>query len=218
MNTLLTARLIDSALRPRSPEIIDSPDVLALVMDAMAHGVIVVKVDGSIAHENQAARGELNRERLLGRLGNKIVAAHSADAKLLQAAIGKAAAGKRGLITLTGGGCNLAIAVVPLKRDADPWECRVALFFARADVSQSGVFGFFARNHGLTQTEELVLTILCRGLSTPEIAVQMKVAVSTVRSHVRSLCAKTGSSGVRELVNRVALLPAVAPLPLTQVH
>jgi DNA-binding CsgD family transcriptional regulator len=32
-----------------------------------------------------------------------------------------------------------------------------------------------------------------------------------VRSHVRSLCAKTRSSGVRELVNRVAVLPPVAP-------
>ena len=39
----------------------------------------------------------------------------------------------------------------------------------------------------------------------------MKVAVSTVRSHVRSLCAKTQSSGVRELINRVAVLPPVAP-------
>jgi hypothetical protein len=28
---------------------------------------------------------------------------------------------------------------------------------------------------------------------------------------VRSLCAKTRSSGVRELVNRVAVLPPVAP-------
>jgi DNA-binding CsgD family transcriptional regulator len=56
-----------------------------------------------------------------------------------------------------------------------------------------------------------VLGILCQGYSAPEIAVQMNVAVSTVRSHVRSLCAKTRSSGVRELINRVAVLPPVAP-------
>jgi len=42
--------------------------------------------------------------------------------------------------------------------------------------------------------------------------------VSTIRSHVRSLCAKTGSSGVRELVNRVAVLPPVAPPDLARVH
>jgi DNA-binding NarL/FixJ family response regulator len=39
-----------------------------------------------------------------------------------------------------------------------------------------------------------VLAILCQGYSAPEIAVQLNVAVSTVRSHVRSLCAKTQST------------------------
>jgi DNA-binding CsgD family transcriptional regulator len=70
---------------------------------------------------------------------------------------------------------------------------------------------FFARSHGLTATEEHVLGILCHGFSAPQIAQQLNVAVSTVRSHVRSLCAKTRSSGVRELVNRVAVLPPLAP-------
>ena len=63
----------------------------------------------------------------------------------------------------------------------------------------------------LTATEEQVLGILCQGYSAPQAARQLKVAVSTVRSHVRSLCAKTRSNGVRELVSRVAVLPPVAP-------
>ena len=56
-----------------------------------------------------------------------------------------------------------------------------------------------------------MLGILCQGFSAPQVAAKLNVAVSTVRSHVRSLCAKTRSSGVRELVNRVAVLPPVAP-------
>jgi DNA-binding CsgD family transcriptional regulator len=83
--------------------------------------------------------------------------------------------------------------------------------FARASVCESLMLCFFARSYGLTVTEEHVLGILCQGYSAPEVAEQLKVAVSTVRSHVRSLCAKTRSSGVRELVNRVAVLPPVAP-------
>jgi DNA-binding CsgD family transcriptional regulator len=74
---------------------------------------------------------------------------------------------------------------------------------------------FFARTHGLTPTEEQVLTILCQGYSTPQIAVQLNVAVSTVRSHVRSMCAKTQSHGVRALVGKVAVLP---PLGMPRVH
>lgn len=88
-------------------------------------------------------------------------------------------------------------------------KARIALFFSRADLCEARMHALYARSCGLTETEELVLKILSRGLSTPEIAAQMKVTVSTVRSHVRSLCAKTGSSGVRELVSRLAVLPPV---------
>ena len=42
-----------------------------------------------------------------------------------------------------------------------------------------------------------------------EIAEQLDVAVSTVRSHVRSMCAKTHSNGVRALVGQVAVLPPI---------
>jgi DNA-binding CsgD family transcriptional regulator len=90
----------------------------------------------------------------------------------------------------------------------------VALMFSRPSVCGSLMLCFFARSHSLTTAEENVLAILCEGCSAPEIARKLKVAVSTVRSHVRSLCAKTRSSGVRELVNRVAMLPPLAPAPL----
>lgn len=219
MNTLLTAGLLDASLPQDATRPHAGPDVLSLLIDVLGHGVIVVSERGQIIHANRAARTELNRHRVLNQVGWEVHAMTPADCKILQSALGKAGvAGKRSLINLSGAGLTLTLAVVPLKPDADAWGARIALFFARAEVCESGMFGFFARSYGLTQTEEQVLAILCRGLSTPEIAVQLKVAVSTVRSHVRSLCAKTGSSGVRELVNRVAVLPPVAPVHLAQIH
>lgn len=218
MNTLLTAGFLDASLPQDATRPHAGPDVLSLLVDVLGHGVIVVGEHGQIIHANRAARTELNRHRVLNRVGGEVHAMTPADCKTLQNALGKAVAGKRSLINVSGAGLTLTLAVVPLKPDADAWDARIALLFARAEVCESGMFGFFARSYGLTQTEEQVLAILCRGLSTPEIAVQLKVAVSTVRSHVRSLCAKTGSSGVRELVNRVAVLPPVAPLHLAQIH
>lgn len=218
MNTLLTAGFLDASLPQDATRPHAGPDVLSLLVDVLGHGVIVVGERGQIIHANRAARTELNRHRVLNRVGGEVHAMTPADCKTLQNALGKAVAGKRSLINVSGAGLTLTLAVVPLKSDVDAWDARIALFFARAEVCESGMFGFFARSYGLTQTEEQVLAILCRGLSTPEIAVQLKVAVSTVRSHVRSLCAKTGSSGVRELVNRVAVLPPVAPLHLAQIH
>ena len=75
---------------------------------------------------------------------------------------------------------------------------------------------FFARGHALTPTEEKVLAVLCQGHSAPQVARRLGVAVSTVRSHVRSLCAKTRTNSVRELVSKVATLPPVAPALLIE--
>jgi DNA-binding CsgD family transcriptional regulator len=185
---------------------------LALLMDELAHGILVTDVQGRLLHANQAARHELGRGRVLATRHGVLLAATPDDGKTLQEALAKAAGGKRSLITLKAGdGAALTLAAVPLKTEVPGQSARIALLFARASVCESLMLCFFARSHGLTPTEEHVLGILCQGFSAPQIAAQMNVAVSTVRSHVRSLCAKTRSSGVRELVNRVAVLPPVAP-------
>ena len=220
MNTLLNAGFLEltPSLLPGAPHGEEGQDVLSLLMDTLAHGVVVVSDRAQVIHANKSARKELDLCRVLRDMAGEIHAVNPLDGKALQTALAKAMAGKRSLVTMTGEGLSLMLAVVPLAPARGLWSSRIALFLSRPEVCESGMVGFFARSHGLTQTEEQVLTILCRGLSTPEIAVQMKVAVSTIRSHVRSLCAKTGSSGVRELVNRVAVLPPVAPPDLARVH
>ena len=194
------------------------PSLLACLVDELAHGMLVVSAQGKILHANQAARRELDRAVVLGWERGELKLVMPADAKAFQNAMGKAIGGKRGLLKLSAEGVEFTLALIPLQRQVGIPCDRIALVLSSVGISESGVFGAFARNHGLTHTEEQVLVFLCRCLSTPEIATQMKVAVSTVRSHVRSLCAKTASSGVRELVNRVAVLPPIAPSPLGQIH
>jgi DNA-binding CsgD family transcriptional regulator len=104
-------------------------------------------------------------------------------------------------------GWSLSVAVVPLRGETSPHGAMLGLFLSRTAVCDSLMLCFFARTHGLTNSEEQVLAILCQGYSAPEVATQLNVAVSTVRSHVRSMCAKTHSNGVRALVGRVAVLP-----------
>ena len=185
---------------------------LALVMDELAHGVVIATVEGRLVHANQAARHELVRRRVLATSNSVLQACTTDSEKVLHDALAKVAEGKRSLIELAAQeGPGLTVAVLPLKAELPGHLPQAALLFARASVCESLMLCFFARSHGLTATEEHVLGILCQGFSAPEIAAQLKVAVSTVRSHVRSLCAKTRSSGVRELVSRIAVLPPVAP-------
>ena len=181
-------------------------------MDELAYGVMVTGLESQVLHANQAARNELARRRVLGVRNQLLYSCTPDDGKTLQEALIKAGQGKRSLITLSEpDGFRLTMAVIPLRADDPSAQGKAAFMFSRPSVCESLMLCFFARSHGLTATEELVLGILCQGYSAPQAAAQLKVAVSTIRSHVRSLCAKTRSCGVRELVNRVAVLPPVAP-------
>ncbi|AEG91623.1 helix-turn-helix transcriptional regulator [Ramlibacter tataouinensis] len=187
---------------------------LAQLVDELAHGMLVASLQGRLLHANQAALQELARGRVITARHGALQACGADNGRVLANALRQAGGGRRSLITLSGPDAVITVAVVPLRQPQTSEHCRVALVFARASVCDSLMLCFFARGHGLTPTEELVLGILCQGFSAPDIARQMRVAVSTVRSHVRSLCAKTRSSGVRELVSRVAVLPPVACAPL----
>jgi DNA-binding CsgD family transcriptional regulator len=192
---------------------------LAALMDEFAHATLVTTIDGRVVHANQAARHELARSRII-LIQRGVVQACREDCDTeLHLALGRAGEGKRSLLQLDAcDGPGLPVAVLPLK--SAPGEgARAAIVFARPAVCDPLMLCFFAQRHGLTHTEQQVLRLLCEGLSAPQIARQMNVAVSTVRSHVRGLSIKTRSSGIRELVGRLAVLPPVAPaFPHEAVH
>jgi DNA-binding NarL/FixJ family response regulator len=192
-------------------------DLLGLLVDELAHGVMIVSAQGWILHANRAALAALQRGVGLATSHGGLKLKSVSDQSRLMLALAKAASGKRSLIRLEDAGGSANLAVVPLNRQsAGPCD-RIALLLSREEACEPSLFAAFAHSHRLTRTEEQVLQLLCRCLSAPEIAIQMKVAVSTIRSHVRSLCAKTATHGVRQLINLVGALPQLAPAVSTQV-
>jgi DNA-binding CsgD family transcriptional regulator len=190
---------------------------LSLVMDELAHGVLLASVKGQLLHANHAARHELALRQILSVHEGHLHTADAAQSKILVQALAKAETGRRSLIALRSPARKrLSIAVVPLRSDRAHPAPSVALVFSRATVCDPVMLCFFARTHGLTPSEEQVLAILCQGYSAPEVARQLNVAVSTVRSHVRSMCTKTHSNGVRTLVGQVAVLPPIGAAHLQQ--
>lgn len=188
----------------------DSPGAgFSMVMDELAYGVLLVTPKGHLLHANVAARHELAGHKVLTLHEGRVQAADAAQARLLVQALAKAETGRRSLVALRAHAARLSVAVVPLRSERAGEAAVVALILSRASVCDAVMLCLFARAHGLTPSEEQVLAILCQGFSAPEIAVQLKVAVSTVRSHIRALCAKTHSNGVRALVGQVAVLPPI---------
>ena len=189
-----------------------SADLLALLVDELAHGVMIVNTQGWILHANRAALGALQRGVGLTTSHGGLKLKSVSDPDRLTQALDQAASGKRSLTRFKGAGGSTNLAAVPLNRQSVGPCDRIALLLSREDACEPTLFASFAQSHRLTRTEEQVLQLLCRCLSAPEIATKMRVAVSTIRSHVRSLCVKTSTHGVRQLINLVTALPQLAPL------
>lgn len=206
MNELATTGAVGAGHSASAAERVGG--ALAALVDELAHGVLLASAEGRLLHANQAARQVLSRRQALAVHEGHLQAHDPKQTRILLQALAKGGAGRRSMVSLR---CPadwvLSVAVVPLRGESQGQPTTLGLFLSRASVCDSLMLCFFARAYGLTNSEEQVLAILCQGYSAPEVAVQLNVAVSTVRSHIRSLCAKTQSNGVRTLVGRVAVLP-----------
>ena len=188
-------------------------ELLSHALDELACGIIIIDARGRVLHKNLAADAVLSRCDSIAIHNGVVTTAHSPDSRQLSDALAKAAAGKRSMIAL-GALSRTTVAIVPLQRtapgiqlDSPASEPRFALMFSRSGVCETLMLSFFSRAHQLTASEENVLGLMCAGLTAPEMAQQLKVGEATVRTHVRNICAKTHSSGIREVVKRLAVLP-----------
>lgn len=201
-----------------------APSLLGAVLDEIDYGVMVVDaVSATLLHANRLALEEARTHRTLDLAGNRVSAPDGAGQRALSAALLAVRQGRRSLLALRaapgdaemaaadGGGRDAAVrvSVVPLANDGG--AARALLVFGKRQVADTLSVGFYARAHALTPTEDAVLLSLCRGLRPTQIASEHGVAISTVRTHVNSIRVKTGTSSIRELVNRISALPPMAP-------
>jgi DNA-binding CsgD family transcriptional regulator len=207
----------------------EDPNILAHALDEIACGVIIVDASGQVQHCNLAGQVLLQRGSSLREDQHRLQTAEPADAPRLLEALAKAAQGKRSMLTL-GKESQTTVAFVPLDRHHDRHtdryterhannssanaaqakpiaSARIALIFSRTGMCEALMMSFFARAYSLTRSEEQILSLLCVGHTAPEMAEQLRVGEATVRTHIRSICQKTHSNGIREVVKRLALLP-----------
>ncbi len=203
-------------------------EILAHVLDEIACGVIVLDAQGQLIHHNLAGHLVLQKAKCLQVQKGAVVPVEATDSKPFAQALAKALDGKRSMLTL-GTQPPTAVAIVPLDRhnardfQHDPSaqadssnsnnvntgssSAKIAIIFSRSGMCEALMMSFFSRAYHLTRSEEQILSMLCTGLTAPEMAQQLHVGVATVRTHIRNICAKTDSNGIREIVKRLALLP-----------
>lgn len=201
--TTSTADLPPAAIRLGSAP----PHWFALMLDEIDYGMLLVADESVVMHVNHVARAELDDEHPLQLLGAELRVRHPQDvAPLREALVAARGRGLRRLLSLGQGLHRISVAVVPLPAAAGD-DALTLLVFGKRRMCEALSAHWFGREHGLTSAESRVLAALCEGEPPLKIAAAQGVAISTVRSQIGAIRAKTGAPNIRALVRQVAVLP-----------
>jgi DNA-binding CsgD family transcriptional regulator len=179
----------------------------ARMLDEIDYGMLLVADDRVVLHANHVARAELDDEHPLQLLGAELRVRGPQDvAPLREALVAARERGLRRLVSLGQDEQRISVAVVPLPA-ATGDEALTLLVFGKRRMCEALSAHWFAREHGLTSAESRVLAALCDGEPPLKIAAAQCVCISTVRSQISAIRAKTGASSIRALVRQIAVLP-----------
>lgn len=184
------------------------PQWLALALDHVDYGILLLDADGQVLHANRVALNDLDDTHPLQMLGHALRARLPRDVAPLHDAL--TAAARRGLQRLINVGDaqgSVSLAIQPLAPERPGAPQATMLLLGKRRVCQQLSIQWFGRVHGLTGAECRVLEALCRGASPREIADRHGVGLATVRTQLGSIRAKTGSANLRALADCVARLP-----------
>jgi len=180
---------------------------LSRMLDEIDYGMLLVTPQAHVTFMNHAARLELDGRHPLQMHGRTLGAHQPQDVAPLYDALAAAQRGLRRLMTVGDGDQRVSVSVVPLPECAGRGSPLTLLVLGKRRVcAQLSVQGF-ARSVSLTPAETRVLEALCGGVRPSDIARDGGVAVSTVRTQIGSIRAKTGATSIRHLVQQVAVLP-----------
>jgi DNA-binding CsgD family transcriptional regulator len=195
--------------QPTPPTAAAMAHCLALMLDQIDFGMLLLAGKSHLLHANHVARDELDASHPLQLLDRQLRARDVEAAPELHEALDDASRrGLRRLLTLGHGEHRITLAVVPLAGAANDEASGMTLVvFGRRSMCPTLTAHWFGRAHGLTPAEQRVLALLCQGLTPSAAARAQGVLLSTVRSQISGIRTKTGSRSLRDLVRQVAMLP-----------
>lgn len=186
------------------------PIVLLLrVLDEIDYGLILVDESAQVRFANHVALRECAAGPTVRMRDGIVSMQQESDQSALLKALSAARLGARSLLQLHSTAETQMVAIVPL---AGASATSTLMVFGKMQPCEPLSVDFFARAYHLSHAENAVLRALCGGSCPDEIARQIGVAISTVRTQIGSIRAKTGTRSIRELIRRVTSLPPIVPM------
>ena len=185
-------------------------------LDGICAGLFLVEAGGQIVHANASGQAMLAQGVLLRGIGGKLTTHDTSAAQGLTAIVSSAAKTRAdigpqgGAVPLTGrSGEHYVAHVLPLSAGARRLagaddRAVAAVFVQKASRDLPSLHHAIAKLYKLTPTERRVLSGIVQVGGVPEVAEAMGISVSTVKTHLRRLFAKTGTDRQADLVKLVA--------------
>jgi DNA-binding CsgD family transcriptional regulator len=185
-------------------------------LDGLSAGMFLVDVAGRVVHANVRGHKMLAEASVIkgsgGRLSATDLQADKTLAEVLEAAEGgDVAVGSKGIAVplLARDGVRWAAHVLPLtsgaRRQAGTYHAAVAAVFVRkAALDLSSPLQMLSDLYNLTPAERRVLIAIVEIGGVPDVAPVLGISETTVKTHLRRLFEKTGTSRQADLVKLVA--------------
>lgn len=188
-------------------------EMLALITDALAWPLLLLRSDGSLIHANLAARRLFDQRQPLvlspqGQVQPADAGQRGAYLAALAAALQGGPGGAPQLLRWLLPAAPVSVTVTALRGPAQ----QHALLLVALSPEQGRIAdlrAYAAINH-LSEAETRVLLHLARGDSSAAAAARLGVSAATVRSQTVSLRRKTGHASVAALMRTLAALPPLA--------
>jgi DNA-binding CsgD family transcriptional regulator len=181
------------------------------MFDELDHGVMLFAASGELHYANLWAREVLNRGASFVLSEGKI-SATPGFRLLWESGVSAASSGERRMLFHGRGESAMSVALMPLDSYwRETPKGLVLAIFGKRQMCESLTLIAYGRANRLTAAEQAVLERLCHGDAPALLAERLSVAESTVRSHIKSILAKTGTPSIRELLIVLTKLPPMQP-------
>ena len=181
-------------------------------LDGLDFGVVFIDPAGSLRHANAAANQMMSQPwlgALMGGLGKRVPSS-SGLAQLTQSC----AAGEGGALSVGSGSQRLFALALPLDTPVttpagETRTSSVMLVLIDPGKQPRAALDFVVQTFGLSKAEARLLPLLFDNRSTAEMAVALDIKISTLRSQLSAIFAKTGTTRQQELIRLLGALPAI---------
>jgi DNA-binding CsgD family transcriptional regulator len=200
-----------------------APSWLKCLLNDVGFGILILDPELTVCFCNDSARVAIVAagfesllrpvEKMASDINDSVESKDRPDVKQFLSCARLAVKGQRKLILLGEGENQIAAALSPINLGEQYSQHGVLVTTERKTVCETISLWAYGRVQGLTSGELKVLDHLATGQGPKAVADSLKISVTTVRTHIKSIISKTESSGLRDLLLKVAKLPPIRTLP-----